>query len=87
MLIKELKDLESHGMLTRTIFAAVPLRVEYCLTDAGRSLGPMLSVMHTWGSAHMASLSEAVEPQCSGRYPMPLAEPNEAEKASSAVTS
>jgi DNA-binding HxlR family transcriptional regulator len=53
MLIKELKELETHGLLTRTVFAVVPPRVEYCLTDAGRSLGPMLSVMHEWGLAHM----------------------------------
>ena len=53
MLIKELKELESHGLLTRTVFAAVPLRVEYALTPAGHSLGPMLRVMHDWGTGHM----------------------------------
>lgn len=55
MLIKELKELETHGLLTRTVFAAVPLRVEYALTDVGRSLGPMLRVMHEWGAQHMAA--------------------------------
>ena len=53
MLIKELKELERHGLLTRTVFAAVPLRVEYALTPAGHSLGPMLRVMHDWGTGHM----------------------------------
>ena len=53
MLIKELKDLESHGLLTRTAFAVVPLRVEYALTPAGHSLGPMLRVMHDWGTGHL----------------------------------
>ena len=53
MLIKELKELESHGLLTRTVFATVPLRVEYALTPAGHSLGPMLRVMHDWGTGHM----------------------------------
>ncbi|WP_046246384.1 winged helix-turn-helix transcriptional regulator [Hymenobacter terrenus] len=77
MLIKELKDLESHQLLTRTIFAAVPLRVEYSLTDAGRSLGPMLLVMHDWGRNHMASLDQVSEP-CSGeRRLVPLMQPKE----------
>lgn len=49
MLIKELKDLESHKLLTRTVFATVPSRVEYSLTAAGRSLSPLLDVMHHWG--------------------------------------
>ena len=53
MLVKELKDLESHGLLTRTVVAAVPLRVTYALTPAGHSLGPLLRVMHDWGTGHM----------------------------------
>jgi DNA-binding HxlR family transcriptional regulator len=81
MLIKELKDLESHGMLTRTIFAAVPLRVEYCLTDAGRSLGPMLGVMHAWGSAHMRSLAQVPGPDCTEGRLVPQAEPAETSPA------
>jgi len=68
MLIKELKDLESHGLLTRTVFAAVPLRVEYALTPAGHSLGPLLRVMHDWGAGHMlthaASAPEAWPAPC-----------------------
>ena len=62
MLIKELKELERHGLLTRTVFAAVPLRVEYALTPAGHSLGPLLRVMHDWGAGHMqAQASPAPE--------------------------
>lgn len=81
MLIKELKDLESHGLLTRTIFAAVPLRVEYALTDAGHSLGPMLRVMHDWGSAHMAAFATEAEPwpePCFTEQLVPLAVPAQA---------
>lgn len=78
MLIKELKELESHGLLTRTIYAAVPLRVEYALTDAGRSLGPMLSVMHAWGSTHMQSLALVPGPDCTEGRLVPLAAPTEA---------
>lgn len=73
MLIKELKELESHALLTRTVFAAVPLRVEYTLTDAGHSLGPMLGVMHEWGSQHMAGQDTAPTP-CFQQALMPLGE-------------
>ena len=66
MLIKELKELESHGLLTRTVFAAVPLRVEYSLTAAGHSLTPMLGTMHTWGVAHLAAQGVENAGACTG---------------------
>ena len=53
MLIKEPKELESHGLLTRTVFAVVPPRVEYVLTPAGHRLGPVLRVMHDWSTGHL----------------------------------
>ncbi|WP_210518371.1 winged helix-turn-helix transcriptional regulator [Hymenobacter terricola] len=62
MLIKELKDLETNTLLTRTVFATVPSRVEYHLTDAGRSLGPMLHTMHLWGAERLAAQGKAVPP-------------------------
>ncbi|MBD2769054.1 helix-turn-helix transcriptional regulator [Hymenobacter sp. BT664] len=79
MLIKELKELESHGLLTRTVFAAVPLRVEYCLTDDGYSLCPVFQAMHAWGSTHMASFAEETA-ACIGPKTVGLAEPTEAQK-------
>jgi DNA-binding HxlR family transcriptional regulator len=66
MLIKELKDLESNRLLTRTIFASVPLRVEYALTNVGRSLLPMLGAIYDWGRGHMASLTDDVPDPCAG---------------------
>jgi len=65
MLIKELKDLEQHQLLTRTVYPTVPSHVEYTLTDAGRSLAPMLNVMHNWGAAHMQDQGQVVAP-CTG---------------------
>lgn len=53
MLVKELKELEEHQLLTRTIFAEVPPRVEYALTEAGLSITPVLREMHQWGTQHM----------------------------------
>ena len=57
MLVKELKELEEHQLITRTIFAEVPPRVEYMLTEAGRSITPLLREMHLWGAQHMATHS------------------------------
>lgn len=53
MLVKELKELEENQLITRTIFAEVPPRVEYTLTEAGHSITPLLHEMHRWGMQHM----------------------------------
>jgi DNA-binding HxlR family transcriptional regulator len=52
MLTKHLKELEADGMLTRTIFAEVPPRVEYELTPLGKSFVPVLEAMLQWGVEH-----------------------------------
>jgi len=47
-----LKELEGAGILKRTIYAEVPPRVEYALTDKGHSLSPILDQMRAWGADH-----------------------------------
>lgn len=49
MLTDRLRELEAAGFLTRHAFAEVPLRVEYELTDRGRSLGAVFEAMAEWG--------------------------------------
>lgn len=48
MLIQQLKDLEKDGIVTRTIFAQVPPRVEYALSEVGLALGPSLEALIDW---------------------------------------
>ena len=49
MLTKQLREMEADGLITRTIFAEVPPRVEYALTDKGRSVLPIIERMRDWG--------------------------------------
>lgn len=52
MLTKQLRELESQDILTRTIYPEVPPRVEYAITDYGKTLHPILDAMHKWGLKH-----------------------------------
>ncbi len=47
-----LKSLEDHGLVRRQLYNDRPPRLEYVLTDKGRSLGPILKVMRDWGTKH-----------------------------------
>ena len=50
VLTAQLRDMEEKGLLTRKVYAEVPPRVEYTLTDTGYSLKPILDVMVVWGT-------------------------------------
>ena len=47
-----LKSLEDHGLVRRQLYNERPPRLEYILTDKGKSLGPILKVMRDWGTKH-----------------------------------
>ncbi|MCE2877742.1 MAG: helix-turn-helix transcriptional regulator [Bacteroidetes bacterium] len=49
MLVKELKNMELNGILTRQVFATVPPTVEYTLTNKGEKLLPSIVSLHNWG--------------------------------------
>jgi len=49
MLSIQLKNLEEDGLIRRKVYAEVPLRVEYSLTDLGKTLTPVLKAIAKWG--------------------------------------
>ena len=49
VLTAQLRDMEEKGLLTRKVYAEVPPRVEYTLTETGYSLKPILDSMWAWG--------------------------------------
>ena len=54
VLTAQLRDMEEKGLLTRKVYAEVPPRVEYTLTETGYSLKPVLDAMWTWGADYKA---------------------------------
>ena len=58
MLTKQLRELEATGLVNRIVYAEVPPRVEYELTDEGKSLKPLLNALKKWGEAHALKLLE-----------------------------
>ena len=57
VLTSNLRQMEKHGLLTRTVYAEVPPRVEYELTELGASLKPVLDTLRWWGEVYSASAS------------------------------
>lgn len=56
VLTAQLRAMEERGLLTRKVYAEVPPRVEYSLTELGLSLRPILDAMQTWGEGYKARL-------------------------------
>ncbi len=57
MLTQQLRELERDGIVHRKVYAEVPPRVEYSLTEFGESLGPILNAMCRWGTEHRRHMS------------------------------
>lgn len=62
MLTQQLRELEEQGLISRTVYAVVPPKVEYSLTDLGKSLMPVLIAMRDWGADYLRSLD--LESKC-----------------------
>ena len=52
MLSKELKEMELHGLVTRTVYDSLPVSVDYELTTHGKSLKPVVDALYKWGLTH-----------------------------------
>lgn len=63
MLTQQLREMENDGLIHREVYPVVPPKVEYSLTEQGRSLFPILQAMYVWGSELMRR--EGRTPGCS----------------------
>lgn len=57
VLTAQLRDMEDKGLVSRKVYAEVPPRVEYSLTELGKSLQPILDAMQSWGTDYKARCS------------------------------
>ena len=62
MLTLQLRELENDGLISRTVYPEVPPRVEYAMTDLGRSLMPILTAIRDWGTEYLRGKN--IEPNC-----------------------
>lgn len=54
MLTKQLREMEDDGILDRKIFAEIPPRVEYSVSEKGKTLFPIIDTMRSWGELNLA---------------------------------
>ena len=62
MLTQQLRELEAQKLIHREVFPVVPPKVEYSLTETGRSLMPILTAMRDWGAEYLRG--NDMEPNC-----------------------
>jgi DNA-binding HxlR family transcriptional regulator len=53
ILTKQLRDLEQDGIISRKVYPVIPPKVEYYLTDMGRTILPIVNDIWLWGKEHM----------------------------------
>ena len=56
MLTQQLRELENNGLINREVFPVIPPRVEYSLTDLGKSVLPILVAMRDWGAKYLNAM-------------------------------
>ena len=56
VLIRQLRQLEKHVLIRRKVFASVPPRVEYSITDHGMTLSPVIEQLSAWGFEHVKKI-------------------------------
>ena len=58
MLTQQLREMEQDGIIHREVYLQVPPKVEYSLTDSGKTLQPILDAMHDWGNRYLKETKE-----------------------------
>ena len=61
MLTKQLRELEADQIIERQIYAEVPPKVEYSMTEFGETLSPILSALQQWGKKYIDTLTNIRE--------------------------
>ena len=71
VLTQQLRELERHGLVYREVYKEVPPKVEYSLTDIGRSFMPIFKVLGEWGKSYVNRAGERglEKPDASGSGP------------------
>ncbi|WP_277586367.1 winged helix-turn-helix transcriptional regulator [Psychrobacillus antarcticus] len=62
MLTLHLRELEEQDLIKRVVYAQVPPKVEYSLTEYGKTLGPLMNALHEWGENHLKHLETMKSP-------------------------
>ena len=57
MLTKQLRELEADNLVSRKVYAQVPPKVEYSMTQYGKTLAPVIQALQTWGTMHLQKSS------------------------------
>ena len=62
MLTLQLRELEEQDLIKRVVYPQVPPKVEYSLTEYGKTLGPLMNALHEWGENHLNHLESIKSP-------------------------
>ena len=71
VLTQRLRQLERDGLISRTMHPEIPPRVEYEITDLGRSLAPVFASLGTWSDGHLGDVTQAREDYDNSGKPLP----------------
>lgn len=63
-LTNQLRELEADGLIARRAYAEIPPKVEYSITEKGKTLIPILELMCAWGETNIDDRYELINPQC-----------------------
>lgn len=61
VLTENLRSMEGDGIITRTVYAEVPPRVEYSLSDLGKTMRPIIKAMEIWGTGYQELVNKSAD--------------------------